>query len=191
MKKSLGAKTILYPTPTLLVGSYDEAGKPNLMTAAWGGICNSRPPCIYVSLRKATYSHHCLLAHQGYTVSVVSEDLVQQADYCGLASGRDVDKFTVTGWTPVSSDLVHAPYVAEAPLVIECRLVQALELGLHTQFIGEVLDVKAEEEVLDRWGRVDVSRLRPIVFAPDSREYYGLGPFLGKAFEIGKALQGR
>jgi flavin reductase (DIM6/NTAB) family NADH-FMN oxidoreductase RutF len=191
MKRSLGAKTILYPTPTLLVGTYDEADKPNLMTAAWGGICNSRPPCIYVSLRKATYSHHCILANHGYTVSVLSENHVRQADYCGIASGRDANKFEVTGLTPVASDLVHAPYVAEAPLVIECRLVQALELGLHTQFIGEVLDVKAEDDVLDRWGRVDVAKLRPIIFAPDSREYYGLGEFLGKAFEIGKELQER
>lgn len=189
MKKSLGAKTILYPTPALLVGSYDKDDRPNLMTAAWGGICNSRPPCIYVSLRKATYSHHCLLANQGYTVSILSEDYVQHVDYCGLASGRDANKFEVAGLTPIASELVHAPYVAEAPLVIECRLVQALELGLHTQFIGEVLDVKVEEHVLDRWGRVDVAKLKPIVFAPDSREYYGLGDLLGKAFEIGKALQ--
>jgi flavin reductase (DIM6/NTAB) family NADH-FMN oxidoreductase RutF len=188
MKRSLGAKTILYPTPALLVGTYDEAGKPNLMTAAWGGICNSRPPCIYVSLRKATYSHHCILANQCYTVSIMSAEHVRQVDYCGIVSGREGDKFAAAGLTPVESALVRAPYVAEAPVVIECRLMQAVELGLHTQFVGEVLDVKAEEAVLDRWGRVDVARLKPIVFAPDSGGYYGLGEFLGKAFAIGKGL---
>ncbi len=189
MKKSLGAKTLLYPTPVLLVGTYDAAGKPNVMTAAWGGICNSRPPCIYVSLRKATYSHAAILANQGYTVSILSQERVVEADYIGIASGRDVDKFAATGLTPVASELVHAPYVAEASLVIECRLVQALELGLHTQFIGEVLDVKAEESVLDRYGRVDITRVRPMLFAPDVRGYYAVGEFLGKAFTVGKQLE--
>ncbi|MBC7256899.1 MAG: flavin reductase family protein, partial [Chloroflexi bacterium] len=113
MKKSVGAKTILYPTPALLVGTYDETGKPNVMTAAWGGICNSQPPCVYVSLRKATYSHHCILAQGGYTVNILSEAYVRQVDYCGLASGREGDKFASAGLTPLPAERVQAPYVAE------------------------------------------------------------------------------
>ncbi|MBC7255780.1 MAG: flavin reductase, partial [Chloroflexi bacterium] len=93
------------------------------------------------------------------------------------------------GLTPLPAERVQAPYVAEAAVVLECRLVQALELGLHTQFIGEVLDVKAEEGVLDKHGRVDIAKVRPIIFAPDTRAYYGLGEFLGPAFSIGKALK--
>lgn len=189
MKKSVGAKTILYPTPALLVGTYDETDKPNVMTAAWGGICNSQPPCVYVSLRKATYSHHCILAQGGYTVNILPEAYVRQVDYCGIASGRDTNKFEVTGLTPLPAERVHAPYVAEAAVVLECRLVQALELGLHTQFIGEVLDVKAEEGVLDSQGRIDIAKVRPIIFAPDTRTYYGLGEFLGPAFSIGRGLK--
>ena len=103
MKKSLGAKTILYPTPVLIVGTYDAQGKANGMAAAWGGICCSRPPCVSVSLRAATYSHGCIVARQAFTVSVPSEKYVAEADYYGLASGRDVDKFAVTGLTPVRS----------------------------------------------------------------------------------------
>jgi flavin reductase (DIM6/NTAB) family NADH-FMN oxidoreductase RutF len=187
MKKSLGAKTLLYPTPVLVVGSYDKAGKPNAMTAAWGGICCSKPPCVAISLRKATATHGNIVARQAFTISIPSEKHVNQADYLGLASGRSVDKFAVAKLTPVKSDLVDAPYVQEFSLVLECRLVQTIELGLHTQFVGEVLDVKAEEAVLDG-GLVAIKKMNPLVFTPDTQSYYGIGEFVGKAFSVGKAL---
>ena len=145
MKKSLGAKTIVYPTPVLVVGTYDKDGKPNVMTVAWGGICCSVPPCIAVSLRKATYSYGNIVSRKAFTVSVPSERHVKEADYFGIASGRAEDKFAATGLTPVRSDLVNAPYVQEFPLVLECRLAHTFELGLHTQFVGEILDVKIDE----------------------------------------------
>jgi flavin reductase (DIM6/NTAB) family NADH-FMN oxidoreductase RutF len=187
MKKSLGAKTLLYPTPVLVVGSYDKAGKPNAMTAAWGGICCSKPPCVAISLRKATATHGNIVARRAFTISIPSEKHVNQADYLGLASGRSVDKFAVAGLTPVKSDLVDAPYVQEFPLVLECRLAHTIELGLHTQFVGEVLDVKAEEAVLDG-GLVAIKKMNPLVFTPDTQSYYGIGEFVGKAFSVGKAL---
>ena len=148
MKKSLGAQTLIFPTPTWVVGTYDQQGRPNVMTAAWGGICCSDPPCLAVSLRKATYTYGNLMAQRAFTVSVPAESQVQAADYFGLVSGRDTDKFAATGLTPVRSDLVNAPYVAEFSLVLECRVVQVIELGLHTQFVGRILDVKAEEATL-------------------------------------------
>ena len=152
MKKSLGAKTLVYPTPVFVVGTYDKAGKPNAMTAAWGGICCSQPPCVAVSLRKATATHGNIMARRAFTISIPSERHVKQADYLGLVSGRSVDKFAAAKLTPVKSDLVDAPYVKEFPLVLECRLAHTFELGLHTQFVGEILDVKAEEAVLGRRG---------------------------------------
>ena len=97
MKKSLGAKTILYPTPVLVVGTYDNNGRPNVMTAAWGGICCSVPPCIAVSLRKATYSYHNIVQRKAFTVSVPSEQYVKDADYFGIASGKTEDKFAAVG----------------------------------------------------------------------------------------------
>ena len=139
-KRSLGAKTLVYPTPTWIVGSYDKQGKPNGMTAAWGGICCSDPPCIAVSLRKATYSYASLVNRQAFTISVPSQAQGKAADYFGLVSGRDTDKFAATGLTPVRSDLVDAPYVAEFPLVLECKVLHMFDLGLHTQFVGEILD---------------------------------------------------
>ena len=165
MKKSLGAKTILYPTPVLVVGTYDDR-KPNVMTVAWGGICCSVPPCVAVSLRKATYSYGNIVRRKAFTVSVPSERHVKEADYFGIASGRNEDKFAATGLTPVRSELVDAPYVKEFPLMLECRLVHTFELGLHTQFVGEILDVKIDEEVLEQGRRprprkAAAHRLRP------------------------------
>ena len=116
MKKSLGANTIVPTTPVWVVGTYDDEGKPNVMTAAWGGVCCSKPPCIYVSLRKATYTYGNIMERKSFTVSIPSEAYTKEADYFGITSGKTVDKFSATGLTPVKSDLVDAPYVKEFPL---------------------------------------------------------------------------
>ncbi|MBE0569897.1 MAG: flavin reductase family protein, partial [Deltaproteobacteria bacterium] len=156
MMKSLGAKTLVFPAPAWIVGTYDGDGKANAMTAAWGGVCCSHPPCLAVSLRKATHTYASILERKGFTVSVPSEAYVREVDYFGMVSGKDVDKFAATGLTPVRSSLVDAPYVGEFPLVVECGLRQAVEIGGHTQFIGEILDVKADEAVCDEKGMVDL-----------------------------------
>ncbi len=188
MKKSIGPKTLIFPTPVWIVGSYDTDGRPNGMTAAWGGICCSKPPCVYVSLQKPRYSYANIMARQAYTLSVPSEKYAREADYFGIVSGRTTDKFAATGLTPVKSEVVDAPYIAEFPLVLECKLVQTIDLGLHTQFIGEVLDVKADEAVLDESGLPDIEKVAPIVFGPEIRSYHGIGRYLGRAFDIGKKI---
>lgn len=190
MKKSIGAKTIVYPAPVFVIGTYDAAGKANVMTASWAGLCCSRPPCVAVALRKATSTYANIVQRQAFTVSVPSEKHLKQADYFGLVSGRDVDKFETTGLTPAKSELVDAPYVSEFPLVLECRLFKTIELGLHTQFIGEIMDVKAEENVIGIDG-LDMSKVRPFVFAPDTQFYFGIGQFLGRAFDAGRELVSR
>ena len=149
------------------------------MTAAWGGICCSDPTCVAVSLRKATYSYASMINRQAFTISVPSQSQVKLADYFGLVSGRDTDKFAATGLTPARSDLVDAPYVAEFPLVPECKVLHIFDLGLHTQFVGEIIDVKADEEVLDGAGMPDILKVLPIIFSPSNREYYGVGASLG------------
>lgn len=158
------------------------------MTAAWGGICCSEPPCVAVSLRKATYSYGNLSERRAFTVSVPMQSQVKQADYFGLASGRDTDKFAAAGWTPARSDVVDAPYVEECPLVLECKVLHIFELGLHTQFVGKILDVKADEQVLDAAGMPDIRKILPIVFSPGNRVYYGVGASLGHAFAVGKEI---
>lgn len=188
MKKSLGAKTLAYPTPVWLVGTYDTEGRPNIMTAAWASICCSKPPSVAVSLRKATYSYGNIVARQAFTINIPSEKHVKEADYVGIASGRDLDKFAKAGFTPVDSDLVDAPYVAECPLILECKLIHTLEIGLHTQFVGEILDVKADPEVLGDQGLPDIEKVKPMIFGPEIRTYHGIGRYLGQAFAVGKGL---
>jgi flavin reductase (DIM6/NTAB) family NADH-FMN oxidoreductase RutF len=190
MKKSLGPGTWLYPTPVFVVGTYDAAGKANVMTVAWGGICCSKPPCVAISVRKATYTYGNLMERKAFTISLPTQDQAVPADYFGVASGRDVDKFAVTGLTPVASDLVDAPYVAEFPFVLECKVVHVAELGLHTLFAGEVLDVKVEESCLDAKGKPTAELVRPIWWGPSENQYYGLGADLGRGFSIGRALEG-
>lgn len=181
--------TLIHPTPVLIVGTYDKEGRPNAMTVAWGGICCSRPPCVSVSLRKATYSYGNIMERKAFSISIPSEDHVREADYFGIASGRNENKFAATGLTPESCDHVDAPYVKEFPLVLECRLIRTILLGRHTQFIGQILDVKADDSVLDERGIPDMEKVKPIAFAPVSLTYYRTGPFLGKAFSLGKNLR--
>jgi len=189
MKKSLGPNTLVYPTPVWVIGTYDQNGKANVMTAAWGGICCSAPPCIAVSLREATYTHGRIIARQAFTVNVGVEKYAAEVDYFGLSSGRSVDKFAATGLTAVKSEVVDAPYIAEFQLVLECKLKQIVEIGLHTQFIGEIIDVKADEEILGENDIPDIALLRPMIFSPGSRRYHGVGQQIGEAFNLGKRLR--
>jgi flavin reductase (DIM6/NTAB) family NADH-FMN oxidoreductase RutF len=144
-----------------------------------------------IALRKATYSYQNILDRKAFTVHVTPERYLAEADYFGIVSGRDVDKFAATGLTAVRSDVVDAPYVKEFPFFIECRLREVLELGLHTQFIGEIVDVKTDEDMLDGRGLPDVDRIRPVVMVPEIRNYYGFGPMLGGAFVMGRKFRGK
>jgi flavin reductase (DIM6/NTAB) family NADH-FMN oxidoreductase RutF len=189
MKKSFGPKALVYPTPVWIVGTYDKDGKPNVMTIAWGGICCSVPPCVAISLRKATYSYGNITERKAFTVNVPSEAHAREADYFGLVSGRNTDKFSATGLTPVRSDVVDAPYLNEFPLIIECRVIHSYEIGSHTQFICEIVDVKAEESVLGEKGLPVIEKVQPLVFSPERRAYYKVGDYIGDAFSIGKGMQ--
>ena len=188
MKKSLGAKAIVYPTPVLIVGTYDNAGKPNVMNVAWGGLCCSSPPSVAISLRKATYTYGNIVERKAFTINIPSENYVKEADHFGIASGGKEDKFSATKLTAVKSDLVDAPYIKEFPLVLECKLTHTVEIGLHTQFIGEIVDVKVEDSVLGEGGVPDIKKIKPFLYAPEIRAYYGIGECLGKAFSIGKQI---
>ncbi len=187
-KRSFGPNPWIYPEPVLLVGSYDAAGKANLMTAAWGGICCSEPLCLQVSVRPPRYTHEAISARKAFTVGIPSEKMVREADYLGIASGRRYDKFAAAGLTAVRSDLVDAPYAAQCPVVLECRLRQSLELGVHTMFIGEILDVKVDESCLGPDGKPDPALIKPLIYDAGTSQYYGFGPVIGKGFSVGKVL---
>jgi flavin reductase (DIM6/NTAB) family NADH-FMN oxidoreductase RutF len=186
MKKSLGAKTIVFPAPVFIIATYDASGKPNAMAAAWSGICCSDPPCIGVALREATYTYANILARKAFTVNIPSEKHIKEADYFGMASGRKEDKFAASGLTPLPGGAVDAPYVSEFPFVLECNLFKSLKIGLHTLFIGEIKDVLVDETALGEDGAPDIKKIKPMIFNPANRAYYGAGEYLGRAFFVGK-----
>ena len=182
-KRSLGARTWL-PTPVWVIGSYDAAGKPNFMTAAWVGISCSRPPCVTLSLRKATYTYGNLIQRKAFTVNLPSVEFASQASYFGRVSGRDVDKLRAVGLTEGKSEFVDAPYVKEFPYIVECRVIHTYEVGLHTMFIGEIKDIKADPSVLDEAGRPEMKKLAPFFFFPPKGGFFPLGPFMGTVEDL-------
>jgi flavin reductase (DIM6/NTAB) family NADH-FMN oxidoreductase RutF len=187
MKKSIGAQSLVYPAPVFVVGTYDLEEKPNVMTAAWGGICCSVPPCVAVSIREATYSYRNILDRKAFTISIPSEKYVKEADYFGMVSGKNVDKFSATGLTPAKSEVVDAPYVNEFPFVLECQLLRSVEIGGHTQFIGEIKDTKVDEDIIKNDEPL-IEKITPLIFALDNMSYYGVGKYVAKAFSIGKEI---
>ena len=189
MKRSLGARALVFTTPVWVIATYDDKGRPNAMTASWAGVCCSQPPCVAVSLRKHRYTYDAVMARRAFTVNVPSAAHVREADFLGIASGRNVDKFAAAGLTAVASELVDAPLVAEFPLSLECRVLHVVEIGSHTQFIGEILDVKADEAVLDETGLPAIAKVDPFMYVPEVRSYNGVGRLLGKAYTLGRELE--
>lgn len=188
MKESLGKKTLL-PTPVWVIGTYDKNNKPNVMTAAWAGICCSDPPAVMVALRKATYTYGNILERKAFTVNIPSGKYMEEADYFGMVSGRNTDKFALTKLTPAKSALVDAPYIEEFPLIVECKLIHNFEIGLHTMFVGEIMDVKADESILGKTDLIDMSKLQPFSFVGANTKYYSTGKELGKAFSVGEKFK--
>lgn len=188
MKESIGARIATLAAPVWVVGTYDETGRPNVATVAWGGVCCSKPACLNISLRKATRTHACITARKAFTVNIPGAQQLAAVDLFGLCSGRDHDKLALAGFHAVRSDLVEAPCIEEFPLVFECRLTHTLELGLHTLFVGEIADVKADPACLgpDRLPRAEL--VGPISYSPEAQAYHGLGPLLGQAFVAGRPL---
>jgi flavin reductase (DIM6/NTAB) family NADH-FMN oxidoreductase RutF len=182
MKKSIGQQTLVYPHPVFIVGSYDIKDVPNIMAVSWGGICCSKPPCVAISLRKATYTYHNIVLNKAFTVNIPSEKYVKEADYVGIASGRDVNKFTETGLTPVKSNSVNAPYVEEFPVVLCCNLLKTVEIGLHTQFIGEIVDVLIDESCLDENNKPMLNSIKPFCYDSATKNYYSTGETIIRGF---------
>lgn len=186
MKRSLGPMTLVYPMPAFLVGTYDAGGKANIMTAAWGGICCSEPPLLAVSIRKQRWTHEAIQSRKSFTVNIPPAAMAAQVDFAGIASGRTTDKFKELGLTPVKCEFVDAPYVEECPVIIELKLHSNLDLGSHVQFIGEIEDVKVNDNCLDDSGKPALDRINPLLYDGGMREYRQIGAPMGKAFAGGK-----
>jgi flavin reductase (DIM6/NTAB) family NADH-FMN oxidoreductase RutF len=190
MKISLPPQTILLPSPVLIIGTYGPDGKPNMMNAAWGGIACSDPPCVSVSLREATLTYHNIKSSKAFTINIPSEKYFREADFVGLVSGKTHDKFKETGLTAGKSERVNAPIVAEFPYALECNLVQHVDLGLHTMFIGEIVGLVADSEILTPQKLPDIEKVRPLLFGSfGNMAYYGIGNRIAAAFSVGNELK--
>jgi flavin reductase (DIM6/NTAB) family NADH-FMN oxidoreductase RutF len=175
MKHDLGAKLAVYPTPVYLVTTYDKEEKPNIMTVGWGGVCNSNPPCVCISVRPATHTYHALLERKAFTMNIATEKFTREAAYCGRVSGKKENKFKKTGLTPTRSEVVDAPYIEEIPINLECKVIQIHEIGSHTQFIGQIINAKIDASLRDI-GASTIGMLKPIVYGVGNDFiYYGIG----------------
>ena len=185
MRKNFGAKPWLYPMPVLILGTYAEDGIPNAMNAAWGGISEENEVSICVSEDHKTTLN--FLKTGAFTVSVATAETVIAADYVGIVSGNKVqDKIAKCGWTAEKSAFVNAPLFSELPFALECR-VKSYD-GESCRLVGEIVNVSADESILDENGKVDVKKLDPIVYDPVAHTYLRLGEVVGKAFSDGKKL---
>ncbi|MCX6304088.1 MAG: flavin reductase family protein [Bacteroidetes bacterium] len=190
MKVSLPPNTVLLPSPVLIIGTYGSDGKPNMMNAAWGGIVSGKPPCISVSIREGKLSFSNIRQTGAFTVNIPSEKYYKEADFVGIVSGKEYDKFKKTGLTPESSKLVNAPIVKEFPYSLECKLVSEINLGSHTMFIGEIVGMVADSEVLNPKQLPDIEKVRPLIWGSfGSQAYYAIGDRLGDAFSVGNELK--
>jgi flavin reductase (DIM6/NTAB) family NADH-FMN oxidoreductase RutF len=186
MKKSLGINSIVFPNPVLVVGTYDVTGKPNAVTLAWGGIASSEPASVSIAVRPSRHSHEALVRSGAFTVNLPAVEQAAYADYFGIVSGRDVDKFLATGLTPVHGKVVDAPYIEEFPYNLECRVTHSLDLGAHTLFVGEIVDTKIDQVYVGSDGKASWEDARLLTFDAMARVYRAPGEVVANAFAVGK-----
>ena len=187
MKKDLGPLQAVYPMPVLMVAAYDENGKVNVMNVAWGQICDDDKIILFIGKGKRTWLN--IQASRAFTVALADEAHMDVADFFGIASGNKIsDKFERTGYHAVKSDRVNAPVIEEFPLVMECELLEFLHTDFVDGVVGKIVNVKAEEAVLDERGRVDPARLRALTFDSFGSGYYVTGEKVGRAWNAGMKL---
>lgn len=186
MRKNFGAKPWTYPQPVFILAAYGEDGLPNAMNAAWGGISDDQEISLCISAGHKTTAD--ILARKAFTVSMATAAQVVPCDYVGIASGNNVpDKLAKAGWHTTKSEYVDAPLIDELPMAVECRLVSYDPESCR--LVGEIVNVSADESVLDAQGKIDPDKLEPITFDPIHNTYRKLGEKVGNAFRDGAALK--
>ena len=171
------AGNMLYPLPAVMVSCRRGDEKPNIITVAWTGTVCSDPAMVYISVRPERYSYDIIRESGEFVINLTTESLAEATDWCGVRSGRDVDKFAQMHLTPVPSKYVSVPSIAESPVNIECRVKQVIPLGSHDMFLAEVTAVHAEDCYMDERGRFDLRKANPIVYSHG--EYFGMGKSIG------------
>lgn len=169
---------MLYPLPVVMVSVADKQGNSNIITVAWAGTICTNPPMVSISVRPERHSYHMIEETGEFVINLTTKDLVYATDYCGVKSGRDVNKWEVLGLTPIAGQVVKAPLIEESPVNIECRVTQVEKLGSHHMFMAEVVAVQVNDKYMDEKNSFHLSNANPIVYSHG--EYYLLGEKLGK-----------
>ena len=168
---------MIYPVPAVLVTVADCEGNSNIITIAWTGTICTNPPMAYISVRPERYSYHMLRESGEFVINLATESMAYATDYCGVRSGRNVDKWKETGLTPVPAQTVKAPVIAESPVAIECRVTEVKELGSHHMFLAEVLCVHVDASYMDKSGKFELNRTGLLAYSHG--EYLELGKRAG------------
>ena len=176
-KETWKAGNMVYPLPAVMVSCGRRGERPNILTVAWTGTVCTNPAMVYISVRPERYSYDIIRETGEFVINLTTGKLVRAADYCGVRSGRDVDKFKETGLSAAPAAYVRAPLIVQSPVNMECRVKEILHLGSHDMFLSEVLGVKEKKKYLENNGKFDLSRAEPVVYSHG--EYYRLGELLG------------
>ena len=187
MRKDLGSLPAVFPMPVLMVATYGEDGKVDVMNAAWGGICGMDKIALNLAPDRKTLAN--IKAKKAFTVSLADESHIKEADFFGIASGNKMpDKFERSGLHAVKSTRVDAPVIEEFPLTMECELLEDVEMYGEIRVVGRIVNVIADEKVLDEKGKVDVAKLKPVMFDQFRMGYYAVGEKIAQAWNAGKDL---
>jgi len=168
---------MLYPLPVVMVSMADKNGRNNIITIAWAGTICSNPPMVSISVRPERYSYSILKETGEFVINLTTEDLAFATDYCGVKSGRDVDKFKEMNLTALPGVEVKAPLIGESPVCLECKVKEIIPLGSHDMFLADVVAVHADEKYMDEKGRFQLEKARPIVYSHGS--YMTTGETIG------------
>lgn len=171
------AGNMLYPVPAVMVTVADAKGNDNIITLAWVGTVNSDPPMVSISVRKERFSHAMLMETGEFVINLVTEELAEAMDFCGVRSGRELDKFAAAGLTRQPASQVAVPMIAESPVNLECRVRQVIELGSHDLFLADILAVQADEKYMDEKGKFHLNDAGLVAYSHGT--YFGLGKVLG------------
>ncbi len=176
-KQSWKPGNMVYPLPAVMVSVRDDKGEDNIITVAWTGTICTNPPMAYISVKPERYSYHMLKESKEFVINLTTKDLAYATDFCGVTSGRDLDKFERCHLTKEKADIVNAPMIAESPVNIECKVRSIEELGSHHMFLADVVAVHADEAYMDENGRFCLDKASPIAYSHGT--YYTLGEKLG------------
>lgn len=177
-KQHWKAGNMLNPVPAVMVSVSDGNGKNNIITVAWAGTICTNPPMLSISVRPERYSYEMIKSTKEFVVNLTTRDLVRACDYCGVTSGRDVDKFEKMKLTPIKLPNVSVPGIKESPVNIECRVKKIEELGNHTMFIADVVGVTVDDEYMDEKGKFNINNTGLVMYSHG--EYFVMGEKLGK-----------